>query len=162
VDIPRQCVFVATTNEATYLRDPTGNRRFWPVKCGRIRLDALHRDRDQLWAEAVHRFDSGEPWHPTGPEIELTAHEQAQRVLVTELEQRIAEYLDAQLNAGITETTTGDVFRFALDIDPAHDVERAGRLGRQLADALQNAGWQRVKAMGRGRSRRVVYRKTTP
>ncbi len=52
VDKPRRCIFFATTNDLTYLKSQTGNRRFWPVRVGRVRLDELARDRDQLWAEA--------------------------------------------------------------------------------------------------------------
>ena len=160
VDVARQCVFIATTNEASYLRDPTGNRRFWPVKCGRIDLPALERDRDQLWAEAVHLFEAGEAWHPTGNEIELTAHEQEQRVLVTELEQNVADFLHRQEQAGIDEVTTQEVFRTALNVDSTEDVERAVRLGRQLAEAMQRSGWQRVRAVGRGPNRRVLYQRS--
>jgi len=46
-------------NHSTYLRDETGGHRFWPITCGRIDVEALVRDRDQLWAEAKARFDAG-------------------------------------------------------------------------------------------------------
>lgn len=59
VDRPRRCVFFATTNLERFLKSQTGNRRFWPVQVGRVKLDELARDRDQLWAEAVAVERSG-------------------------------------------------------------------------------------------------------
>ena len=61
----RRCVFVGTTNRPEFLRDPTGARRFWPVEVGRtspVQRDLVVAARNQLWAEAVHRLESGAEW----------------------------------------------------------------------------------------------------
>src|SRR5262249_44695936 len=72
-DVPRQNVFAGSTNDEQPFVDSTGNRRFWPVRCGQIDVDGLVRDRDQLWAEAYDLFKRGEVWWLDNPELNLLA-----------------------------------------------------------------------------------------
>lgn len=63
-DHPRQVVFAGTTNHGEYLKDTTGNRRFWPIKAEFVDDALLLSIRVQLFAEALQRFKAGERWHP--------------------------------------------------------------------------------------------------
>jgi predicted P-loop ATPase len=63
ITVPRRCIFYGTINpEGGYLKDKTGNRRYWPIFCRKVDFDHIETDRDQLWAEAKHRFQAGEKW----------------------------------------------------------------------------------------------------
>ncbi len=62
IEAPRECVFAGSSNHTSYLRDETGGRRFWPIRCGKINIAELKRDKDQLWAEARDRFRAGASW----------------------------------------------------------------------------------------------------
>ncbi len=76
VESPRQCVFAGTVNHSTCLRAEIGGRRFWPIACGRIDVEALGRDRAQLWAEAKTRFDTGAVWWLESTELIRMASDQ--------------------------------------------------------------------------------------
>ena len=150
---PRQSIFVGTTNRETYLRDETGGRRFWPVRCGSIDTDSLAHDRDQLFAEAVSRFRAGEQWWP-GEDFERhhARPEQASRYDHDAWEEPIEEFIDRR----VTDLRTGNKpVRVSV-----HEIARGlgfdnSRIGtadqRRIAAVITNLGWRRVKdKAGRG------------
>jgi predicted P-loop ATPase len=93
-DHPRQCVFIASTNELEFI-DITGNRRVWPAPLARpVDIVAIERDRAQLWAEAVHWYDLGFVWW-LPPGIEAIASEmQDAFVEADEWDGLILDFLD--------------------------------------------------------------------
>lgn len=94
IEVPRRCIFVGTTNLDEYLKDESGNRRFLPVRTGRINIDALARDRDQLWAEAVTLQAAGAKWWLVNPGMEQAAQaEQRARLVTDPWEPNVAEFV---------------------------------------------------------------------
>lgn len=141
---PRQCVFIGTTNKSTYLRDETGGRRYWPVKVGQIDVAGLMRDRDQLFAEAVHRYRSGDAWWPDKEfeRIHIRPQQEA-RYEGDPWEEAIERYI-----SGRSRVTVSEIAREAICIE----TSRIGTADqRRIAAILNRAGWRSVRDWkGRG------------
>jgi predicted P-loop ATPase len=140
IEAPRQCVVIGTTNKSEYLRDVTGNRRFWPVLIVRFNLNALRRDRDQLWAEAAVREAKGESIR-LAPELWLKAG--------TEQQQRLADdpfvaHLDGHLCAVEGRIKSADL-PVILDLRGAQLTQEAGV---RISEAMRRLGWKRPNKSG--------------
>jgi putative DNA primase/helicase len=103
--VPRSCVFAATVNDKTPLTDETGARRFWPVRCGTVDVEAVERDRDQLWAKAFQQYYEGAIWWLDSAELNTLAAEEPgrPRSLVISTEVRRADEISAEdyLDSGL-------------------------------------------------------------
>lgn len=151
-DFPRQCVFIGSTNNDTYLHDTTGGRRFWPVRVGTIDLDALRRDRDQLWAEAVAAFKAGEPWWLNRETEALAKVEQEDRREAHPWEVHVLAWLADRI-----EATAEQVLEQAIGL-PKERQDQKHKL--VVVGVLKAHGWKLTTARMPGRSTPVrVYRR---
>ena len=155
-DVPRQCVFVGTTNQDEYLKDATGNRRYWPVACTKVDLEQLREIRDQLWAEAMFCYEAGEIWWVNRDETAMFSEAQDERFVVDEWEGPILNWLE---ESQIGETTSGsEVLACALKLDFGHwgkpEQMRVGAIMHRL-------GWRRVRlpALAKSGQRPWAYKK---
>lgn len=150
--VKRQNVFAGTTNHDQYLRDSTGNRRYWPVRCGAIRLrgpDSLETDVEQLWAEALVRFNAGDRWYPVEPdEVKLFGLHQAERE-----HGDVWEDLIDKKTFGRTEIGMVDIFADILDIE-ASKMTRAEQI--RVGECMKRLGWTKRRVRRDG-DRSYVY-----
>jgi predicted P-loop ATPase len=135
VEVPRQCIFMGTGNRSDYLEDETGARRFLPVKCGqKLYLEELARDRDQLWAEAVHLYRSGVPWWPEGDEVVHARLEQAARYIGDPWIEEVENYVRNRNQVTMSEVLD------QLQVDLGH---RSQGHYRRVGKILRVLGWDR-------------------
>lgn len=127
----RSCVFIGTTNEANYLRDATGARRFWPVRVVSLNRKGLIKDRDQLWAEALYMYRNGAEWHPTAELVSLLKDEQDSRYEADPWEELIDRWLKDSSSSEGVELTSGEIATKGLQMDASrYDHAVAARIGR--------------------------------
>jgi predicted P-loop ATPase len=147
-DFPRRCVFWGTLNPggSGYLRDETGNRRYWPVVCattwspdrivdeGVVR--AIKAVRDQMWAEAVHRWKLREPhWFDTPELVEAQAAEVGSRFLEDPWTEMMRVFLQ-----GRSDTSVSEILGLCLNKPPGQWTQQdKSRVGSTLAAM----GWVR-------------------
>lgn len=160
VEVPRRCVFTGTTNDDVWNDDSTGGRRFWPVQLkGKIRLDLIARDREQLWAEARERYRGGEQYWFDEDEPETVEAREAQAARTNE--HPWAELVQRYVS-GLSPLTAVDGLSAVELLTDAIGIEAdkiTKRDTMQLPAVMRSIGWARDKQQTQRKGARVrLYR----
>lgn len=135
---PRYTIFIGTTNDDQYLRDQTGNRRFWPVRTGTINLEALRQDRNQLWAEAAHKEDQGSPivlretlWDAAGQQQNLRMEDEPWLDILREVK--------GEKIGGEYRVSSKDLLTTVIGIPKEYQLSH---MNKRIASLMRKLGWK--------------------
>jgi hypothetical protein len=137
VQMPRRIILAGTTNSDDWLTDPTGGRRFWPIRCHKADLDYIAENREQMFAEALRDINEGRDWYQV-PQAEARAH-QAERFDGDPLDGRILEWCKFREFVSAAEVLDG--LGFAV-----HQISPAAQA--RVKKVLTGAGWVRTRKHG--------------
>lgn len=154
-DFPRRAIFVATTNDHDYLSTGKGKRRWLPVHLISIDLEAVERDRDQLWAEAVARYrgyvDAAgvqhppERWHLEGGDRDLADEEAGTRLEPSVVEEKVASWWYSMGPTKRRDKVTAlDVAEVVLQL-PVDRVTKG--LRAEIGHAMDRLGFKKTRAV---------------
>jgi predicted P-loop ATPase len=145
IELARQCVCAGTVNHNDYIKDYTGGRRYWPVWCSKkIALEDLERDRDQIWAEAVHCYRRGDKYWPEGKrQRDLCRAEQEARQLDDPWEHDIVYWI-----AGRQSVTSAAILEHAIAM-PKDRWNRSHQT--RIGQIMTRLGWKRKRGREDGR-----------
>ncbi len=135
LEFGRRCMIYATNNEVEFLDDSTGNRRYHPLRVGRIDLQWFGENVEQLWAQGIAHFkQSGQAWHEAA---QLATGVVRDHIISDTWDDAIRAYLDT---APVDFVRTGDIMRDVLQLP----IDRQDRRAQQrVVSALRLAGWER-------------------
>jgi hypothetical protein len=131
---PRQSIIIGSTNDGKYLKDKTGNRRYWPVEIVRFDLEALERDVFQLWGEACYYESQGESIRLAPALWPLAAQEQEKRRQEDPFEGIIEEIL-GEYYGRVRSRDVGRILGYE-DVPPLDAY-------RRISDAMKRCGWEK-------------------
>lgn len=150
----RQFILTGSTNDSSWMTDPTGNRRFWPVKVGDIDVKGVADVKEQLWAEAVHRVKAGELHYieTDDPVYKHAELEQAGRLSGHVWQETIEDYI-----AGLDRVTVNEILNDCLFITKDR---WSNRHKAEVGDIMRGFGWEYKPARDTdGKVRRMWVRK---
>ena len=139
-DWPRQAVFFATTNDLEFL-DPISNRRWWPFEPTEpADVQAIERDRDQLWAEASSLYAEGYQWW-LKPNIEKLANEQQEKFKEDDIWQsELRDWIEGR-GANAAPFTLADAMVGALGFPDKKEIKKPEQM--RAVHCLKNIGYRR-------------------
>lgn len=149
MEFQRPSIIVGTTNFDNFLSDSTGNRRFWviPISIDAIPLDELAKERDRIWAAAVHAYLSGEHWGLPA-ELRAAAIEDAEQFANTDAwEEPVLNYVE-----GLESVTVGKILSNAIRLDLGQQDKRSEM---RVADILKGHGWRSGRKVVLGKKLRI-------
>lgn len=158
----RRCVFFGTINPdgVGYLKDTTGNRRYWPVECTAADIEGISADRDQIWAEAMEAYKAGERWWVEGEEGAVVAPEQDARRDDEVWEPKIRKWIKEKMiqiaPGGKFCFTTADVLTEGIGLEAKMQKQsekiRASKVLKMLgcrdrnnANGIDGRSWEKEK-----------------
>lgn len=149
-DHPRQCVFIGTTNQYEYLKDSSGNRRYWPVLCtGELNAAGLRDMREQIFAEAVQLYKQGMNWWATKDQQNLLiSPQQEERELHDVWEIVIYQWLENTCTK--YEVTSLDVLVGALKMEVSK-IDGARQSAMRVGVCMRKLGWTKKRQTGGAR-----------
>jgi len=162
--IKRGCVFAMTTNDTDYLKDETGNRRWLPVRLSKeADVDWITENRDQLYAEAVHRVETLKETTWEYPKDDLDELQESRTAAETHMEEIEDWYLDLSMTKRRDGITIKEVFIGAIAeihehrATPIMDKNTEWEIGRTLRKMGMNSKTVRLGDLKEKVARRWIF-----